>query len=37
VGDAAVEISVYREGIHGDILEEGRIMVMEQERGQVAE
>jgi hypothetical protein len=37
VGDAVVEISVYREGIHGDILEEGRIVVVEQEQEQVVE
>ena len=35
VGDAVVvEISVYRGGICGDILEEGRIVVVEQEQEQ---
>ena len=35
MGDIIIEISVYRRGIHSDILEEGRIMVMEQEQEQV--
>ena len=32
VGDAIIEISVYRGGIYGDILEEGYIVIVEQEQ-----
>ena len=31
MGDIIIEISVYRRGIHSDILEEGRIVIIEQE------